>query len=130
MIEELMKTAQLKKPFAFHAHLGKLYNYYRPLISECPNRSREIVARSAERSEARSAGYSVQTGRQWEPVRLCVVVCCLSPFLGPPDFGTPLVQIPRQFAAKTCRHHRPLGGPTFGTRDSQISKGSRNQKVF
>ena len=35
-------------------------------------RLKSLVARSAERSEARSADYSGQTGRQWDPVRLSV----------------------------------------------------------
>ena len=58
------------------------------------------------------------------------VVCCLSPFWGDPCFGIPLMQILTRFALKTCPRRRPPTGPTFGTRDSQISKGFSYQKVF
>ena len=53
-----------------------------------------------------------------------------STFWGDPCFGIPLMQILTRFALKTCPRRRPPTGPTFGTRDSQISKGSSYQKVF
>ena len=62
---------------------------------------------------------------------VCEYVCLLSsPFWGDPCFGIPLMQILTRFALKTCPRRRPPTGPTFGTRDSQISKGSSYQKVF
>ena len=65
--------------------VGKAFLPVFPAVNVLPSKngcignafSNRVIARSAERSEARSADYSVQTGRQWDPVRLCVVCVCV-----------------------------------------------------
>ena len=63
-----------------------------------------IVARSAERSEARSADYSVQTGRHFGTLSVCL---CVSPFWGTPVLGSLWCRSSRNLPSK----HVPIISP-------------------
>ena len=88
-----------------------------------------MIARSAERSEARSADYSGQTGRQWDPVRLLSVVVVVVDILGGPLFWDTCGPDPRAICRQNMVPLPASEGSTFGTRNSRIRGGSSNQNV-